>query len=455
MKRVIATAVAVAALASLSGCGVFKGSNKPKTPVLGNRIPVLVSEASVDVDPSIADVEVQLPPPMENAEWAQPGGNAAKAMGHLALAASPQRAWSVKIDAGSNRARLASAPVISGGRVYIVDTRARLRAFDSRTGNLAWQADVGAAQDVEGGPSFWSGEMKGTSGVVFGGGVSVDGEHLYATNGLGDVVAFNAADGKVLWKKRPGSPLRGAPTIALGNVYVMSQDNQLYALRASDGNLEWTTSGTIETAGIFGVAAPAVAQGTVVAGFSSGELNAYRYENGRPVWQDALSKTSISTQVGIINDVDADPVIDQGRVFAIGQGGRMVSLELVTGQRLWEINVAGLSTPWIAGEWLYVVADDGRVLCVARATGKVRWVTQLPRWEKEKKKKGQIAWSGPVLAGGQLVLVSTRGQIAYVSATTGKVTATVKYKTPIFLPPVVAGSTLYTVDEKGRLTAWR
>ena len=39
-------------------------------------------------------------------------------------------------------------------------------------------------------------------------------------------------------------------------------------------------------------ASPAVGQGTVVAGFSSGELNAYRYENGRLVWQGHLARTS-------------------------------------------------------------------------------------------------------------------------------------------------------------------
>ena len=52
-------------------------------------------------------------------------------------------------------------------------------------------------------------------------------------------------------------------------------------------------------------------------------------------------------------DIDADPVIDQGRAYAVGQGGRMVALELATGQRLWEQNFAGISTPWIAGEWLF------------------------------------------------------------------------------------------------------
>ena len=37
--------------------------------------------------------------------------------------------------------------------------------------------------------------------------------------------------------------------------------------------------------------------------------------------------------VSSLSDIDADPVIDNGQVFAIGQGGRMVALEIITGQR--------------------------------------------------------------------------------------------------------------------------
>jgi hypothetical protein len=83
-----------------------------------------------------------------------------------------------------------------------------------------------------------------------------------------------------------------------------------------------------------------------------------------------LSRTSISTTVSTISDIDANPVIDAGRVFAVGQGGRMVALELNTGQRAWEINVAGISTPWVAGEWVFVVTDQAQLLAIARATGK-------------------------------------------------------------------------------------
>src|SRR3546814_252376 len=182
-------------------------------------------------------------------------------------------------------------------------------------------------------------------------------------------------------------------------------------LNAENGDLGWTESGTLEVTGVFGVAAPAAGQGTVIVGYSSGELTAYRYENGRTLWGDALSRTSISTAVATLTDIDADPVIDRGRVFAIGQGGRMASYELVSGQRLWEINIAGISTPSVVGEWVFAVTSDAKLLCVARATGKIRWISQLRRWEKEKKKDKAIRWTGPVLAGGRLVLVSTPGDL--------------------------------------------
>ena len=432
--------LALAALTVLGGCGVFKGG-KPKTALLGDRIAILTSETGVEVEPSLADVTVTLPVAAPNDSWTQPGGNPSKSMGHPALGATLGTAWTAKIVGATKEARLAASPVIADGKLYVMGTTAEITAFDAASGARLWSVQFG-----DGGKNKAS---------RVGGGVSVEGAFLYATNGLGDVGALNVANGSVVWKKRPGGPLRGAPTVANGNVFAMSQDNQLFALKAADGNVEWSEAAAVQLAGVFGVAAPAVAQGTVVAGFSSGDLNAYRYENGRTVWQDALSRTSINTSVGTLSDIDADPVIDQGRVFAVGQGGRMVSLELVTGQRLWEMNVAGISTPWVSGEWLFVVTDEAKLLCIARATGKVRWSTPLQRYRKEKSKNGPVSWSGPVLAGDRLILASSEGQMVSVGATDGKVQSTTKIGAPVFLSPVVANSTLYILDNSGKLTAFR
>ncbi|KQM51055.1 pyrrolo-quinoline quinone [Sphingomonas sp. Leaf208] len=440
MMKTYRVTVAVAALVALSGCGIFKGGVK-KTPTLGDRVSILVSENEVETDKTIADVQVLLPAPAVNDAWAQPGGNPAKSMGQLALADQPKRLWQAGIDGGSNRERLGAAPVVADGKLFVTDVTATIHAFTADTGAALWSAGIT--------------EGKLNKAARFGGGVSYDDGKLYATDGVGDVVAMNAADGKILWRAKPGAPLRGSPTVANGAVYVLTQDNQVFSLNQTDGKVQWVQSGTLETQGVFGVAAPAVSQGTVVAGFSSGELSAYRYENGRILWQDALSRTSITTSVSSLSDIDAAPVIDGGRVYAVGQGGRMVALELSTGQRLWEQNFAGISTPWIAGEWLFVVTDDARLVCLSRSNGKARWIAQLKRFQNEKKRSNAVTWFGPILAGNRLVLTNSRGEINFVSPTDGTVSSTIETKTPFSLPPIVANSTLYTLDQKGKVTAYR
>ena len=441
MVKINRGTAALAVLLALGGCGIFKGS-KRHTAVIGERIPILTSENDAALEPSLADVQVVLPAATINDTWGQPGGNAAKSMGHLALGPSPSRVWQTRIAGVTKAARLGAAPVVAGGTLYVIDTDATVHAFDSATGAKRWSVRFGDAGRKD-------------SAILFGGGVSVDGGFVYVTNGLGDVGALKASDGSLVWKKRPGGPLRGSPTVANGSIYAMSQDNQLYALKADDGTLQWTEAAAVQTAGVFGVGAPASDRSTVVAGFSSGDLAAYRYENGRTLWGDALSRTSINTSVSTLSDIDASPVIDQGRVFAIGEGGRMVSLELVTGQRIWELNVAGIATPWVAGEWVFVVTDDARLLCIARATGKVRWAAQLQRYRKGKAKNGPISWTGPVLAGDRLIVANSEGAMVYVAPADGKTIGETNIGAPVFLPPVVANSTLYVLDNDGRISAFR
>ncbi|WP_310467842.1 PQQ-binding-like beta-propeller repeat protein [Sphingomonas sp.] len=434
-------ALLLAAAVAAGGCSLIKKS-APKTPVLGERVAVLTVEGGVEIDPATAALAIALPPQEVNTEWAQSGGNAAKSMGHPALGASIGQAFEVSIGRGNSlSARLASSPVVAAGRVYTIDTTATVRAFDATTGAPVWATQFGTE--------------KGNDASLYGGGVAFDNGRIYATNGLGFVAALDAGNGGLVWQVRPGGPLRGAPTVAGDALYVMSQDNQIFSLKTADGKTDWTAAAALEIAGVFGSAAPAFAQGTVVAGFSSGELNAYRYENGRLVWQDQLARTSITTSVSSLSDIDADPVIDGGQVIAVGQGGRMVALELTRGQRLWEINIAGISTPWVVGEWAFVVTDDAKLIAVSRVNGKVSWINQLPRYSNEKKKAGPISYVGPILAGDRLIVAGSNGVIINVNPLNGSFQSQTKVDQRVSLSPVVANSTLYILDDGGKLHAFR
>ncbi|MXO89755.1 outer membrane protein assembly factor BamB family protein [Pontixanthobacter aquaemixtae] len=439
--RIAAGAVLLGSIAACSG-GLFGGGDSKTTPTLGERKPVLSQiERGATVDTSLSGVSVVLPPPVANTEWAQAGGNAAKSNGHVALAENPTQVWTAQIAGSTNRRRLAASPVVGGGMLIAVDTDGVVHAFDSQSGARRWRHQMQVDGDLQ--------------GSAFGGGASYAAGTVYATNGIGEVAALDAQTGAEKWKVQPAGPLRGAPTIAFNSAYVMTQDNQIFALSITDGSILWQESGSSTQAGVFGVAAPSAGQGSIIAGYSSGELAAYRYENGRTLWADALARTSISTKVGALTDIDADPIIDNGRVYALGQGGRMAAYELVTGQRIWEIRVAGISTPAIAGEWIFALTDDARLLAIARATGKIRWISQLARFEDEEDKEGPIFWTGPVLAGNSLWAASTDGQIYRMSTGEGSAALYRDLKTPVSLAPIVANSTLYVLDDSGRIHAYR
>lgn len=438
-----ARALAPLAALVLGACSGFGGGDdEPVTPTRGVRIPILSRVATeIVADPLLANVAVVVPPPSVNASWSQAGGNASKVPGHVTLAANPTQVWRAQIAGNSNTRRLAASPVIADGMLFVVDSNAVIYAFDATTGARRWQHTIEVSGDL--------------ADATFGGGAAYDNGRLFATSGAGDVVALDAATGNPIWRARPAGPLRGSPTIAFNQVFVMTQDNQIHALSTSDGERVWQSAAAASQSGLFGVAAPAAGQGTVVAGYSSGELVAYRYENGRELWSDALSRTSMSTQVSALTDVDADPIVDGGRVYALGQGGRMAAYELTSGNRLWELTLAGISTPSIAGEWVFTLTDGAQLLAIQRTSGRIRWVSQLDRWEDPADREGPIFWTGPVLASNRLWVASSQGAVRSIDVLTGEAQDFTDLEQSVSLAPIVANNTLYILDDSGRITAWR
>jgi outer membrane protein assembly factor BamB len=429
------------ALVGLSGCGVFQPRGK-KPATVGERISVLDFERQVEAEADLAGVDVVLPPAQVNAEWTQPAGNAAGNLGHVAVGETLARVWSASVGRGSDATRrLNASPVVAENRLFAIDTEGQVSAFDATTGRLLWRKTI--AVEAEG------------SRPAFGGGVSAMGGRVFATTGFGILVAFDAATGAEAWRASLPTPLRAAPAVDAGRVFVTSQDGQLTALNADTGEQLWQATATVEPAAILGPGAPSVALDTVVAGFPSGELFALRVENGRTAWQDQLSRTGRTTALGALSGIAASPVIDRGRVFAIGHGGRMVALELATGTRVWEREFAGVNAPWPAGDWVFAVTVEAELVALTRTDGKIRWVADLGRWKDEEDKKGAIEWFGPVLAGNRLILVSSRGRMAFVSPQTGEIQATRNLSAAAYLPPVVANGMLFILTDDGTITAYR
>ena len=426
-------------LLALAACGSWFGeSDNPPLP--GERLPVLTYQDRLEPDSRIADLAVRLPRPMVNTDWPQAGGVPNHAMHHLAAGGELGQLWDADIGEGSSdEAVLLAQPVVDGGRIFAMDVEASIGAYDAETGETIWQTRL-ESEDDDG---------------TLGGGIAFDGGRLYATTGFAEVAALDAASGKIIWRRRLSNPMRSAPTVHDGRVFVVTIANELFALNTADGKTLWSHSGLSEVAGLVGGASPAVDAGIVIAPFTSGEVVALRVENGRVVWSDTLTALRRTDPVTSLAHVRGRPVIDRGWVFVVGNSGRMVAIDLRTGNRLWEKTIGGVHEPWVAGEFVFVVSNNSELICLSRRDGRVRWIRPLQRFEDEEDREDPIRWAGPVLAGDRLLVAGTNGQVWAVSPYTGKLLGWIEVPGPVLIAPTVANQTVYLLTDDAELIALR
>ncbi len=424
----------------LAGCDTFFGESEGP-PLPGERISVLSLSRSLAADPALADLRVRLPEPYANAEWPQPGGYSTHAMYHLAAPGQLSRVWSVDIgEAASDERYLLGEPVIAGGRIYTIDAGATVTAFDAGGGQQAWRVDLTPDDEDDN---------------LFGGGLSYDDGRLFVTTPYALVFALDATSGAELWRSPAGGPMRTPPAASGGRVFAVTIDNQTVALAADDGRRLWTHNGIAQDAGLLGGAAPAVAGDTVVVAYSSGELYALRAETGRPAWTDTLAAVSRGDAIATLADIRGLPVIDRDLTIAVSNSGQMAAIDTGRGGRTWTNSVGGTNTPWVAGDFIYVLSNDAELLCITRQDGRVRWIAALPRFENEEDRENPIYWSGPVLVSDRLIVTGSSGEAFSISPYTGELLGHIELPARAHLPPIVANNTVYILTDDAVLTALR
>jgi len=417
----------------------FKGAKAPPLP--GKRISVLLHERVLAPDPNLANAEILLPPPSVNQEWPQPGGYANHAMHHILVNDVLSQAWGVGVGKAANSGNLfIGSPIVSAGRVFAMDVNTMVTSVDAKTGAKYWQVKLTPDEEDDG---------------HIGGGIAYEGGRIFVTAGFAQVIALHAGNGSLLWKKNLSSPLRSAPTVRGGRVFVLTVDNKLHVLAAHTGDTVWSHEGVAESASMLGGGSPAVDGGVVVAPYSSGELVALMVENGRLLWSESLAMARRTEEISTMSHIRGRPVIDRGRVFAMSHGGVLVSIDLRSGRRIWTKEIGGLESPWVAGDYIFVLTNDSEIAALSREDGRIHWVQGLPRFEDEKDKKKPVVWSGPVLVSDRLLIAGSHGVVMAVSPYTGSIMGKVEIPDGVSVSPVVAGGSVYFLSNDAELVAYR
>ncbi len=456
---------ALACILLLSACGSdWLGGEDSKKPLEGKRLSVLegsMMEGRADFknNNATAQLPVTLPAPEVNGSWplqqvspvshpALPGG----AKGSLATTHAAHGA--------GDGTRLSSAPVVVAGKVYTLGADGDISAHSAdNIQKELWHTAITSGEGTQDMMGLGILEHKGEEDFL-GGNIAFGGDALIATTWRGQVVSFDAATGKTRWQRSVKLPIKSAPVIKEGRIFFVTTDNRLYALDAQDGHTLWMHAGIAQTTSIFSAAAPAATETQVVVLYSSGEIYALDARNGSVKWSDAIESRNHSRLSGTSLSGTATPVIYKGRVYASTFDGSLSAFDLATGHRVWVLDIASLHAPMVAGEFLFTLSSEQELVCIHTPEGKIKWTVALPAhtdgssfWGDSKGER--IFWSGPVLAGGKLFVTGSRGSMTILSPESGKAEGNVAIPNETFLPPVVAGGTMYLLNNGGELGAVR
>ncbi len=441
-SRLPRRAALLGAAGLLAGCETIDGwLGTRKTPLPGERRSIMRMDPAVTADSGAEARAVSLPPAEAIAEWPQNGGPANHAPPHAEIGGALRVAWRSSIGYGSGyRQRLTAGPVIAGGTVYAVDAYGVASAHSLDGGGRRWRFDTTPEEDSDG---------------AVGGGVAVVDGVVYVATGLAEVLALSAETGGVRWRVRVPAATRGAPTVANGRIFVPTVENHLIALSTEDGRRLWTHRAGAQATLPFGLPAPAVDGDTVVAGFGTGEMAALRATDGRLLWQEGLGNTGANSIADIVG-ITGLPVIDRGRVFASSLGNTTIAVDLRSGRRLWERAFGGENGVASSGDWVFAVTRAGDAVAVGRNDGRIRWVAELdPSPEGGRRRSSALRFGPPMVAGGMVLVPSSRGELLQLDPATGNVAGRISLSGGVTLPGAIAQGTVVLLSDDGNLIALR
>lgn len=319
-------------------------------------------------------------------------------------------------------------PIINDDKIYVLDPKGILSAYDLKLEKTIFSKKLFTKKLFE--------QFKNPRIGYFN-------EQIFAVLGNNEIVAASAVDGKIIWKKTILSLAISAPVSDGKLVYVTTNDNKTYALDINDGNLVWMSLGVNKPTAILGASSPVLYRNILIVGYSSGEIYALNKENGEPIWTQDLNLSKATNSDFYLNDIDATPTVKDDVVYSIGNGGLMMAIDVKTGKYLWKKEIASIADFWIAGEFLYVVNNDDKLIALRRKDGAVKWVTQLANYKNKKKPATKILYKGVTMIGDKLVITDARGKLVVVDPKTGKIEQIYKVGQEINHPAVAVDGKIY------------
>lgn len=277
----------------------------------------------------------------------------------------PKVLWQQSVGKGVSHYYSRLSPAVHKGIVYAASRDGQVSAFELESGKRVWNTNLGESN------SLWSFEAAKSARLA--GGVTVAYGNVFIGTENGEMFSLDGKTGELRWKVQVKGEVIAPATYGEGLLFVNTAAGYLVALHPDTGEQRWSVEQEIAPLTLRGTSTPIYSGGGVLVGTATGKMMVVIAAQGVTAWEQPIANSKGATDLERLIDSDSKPIIIGGNIYTIAFNGNLVAMEMRSGRVVWKREYSSFSNLTHKNDTLFVTDTQGHVYAIDAQSGIERW----------------------------------------------------------------------------------
>ena len=420
--------------------GIWSGEEKEKVKIskieeeqkkIKNVINIYSSENIYSKEKSLTK-KISISNSKKNLSWVMSGLNHQNFLGNIYLSGTENLFLKKKIGKNKfSKSQIISSPLVFKNNIIFSDDRGTIFSID-QNGDVNWKKNI-----------YKKIYKKIYKNLVF----TIYENKIYIADNIGFIYSIDLNDGKLIWIKNYGIPIKSNIKIYKNKIFLTNQDNRIFCLSTINGSKIWDVRSIPSFIKLQNLLSSAISkQGDIITINSSGDLLKVNSNDGRIIWALNTLESTLAHAADFFKSSEI-VILDENIFFS--SKSTFFSYNLDTGQLNWKQEVSSVGSPIIDGNNIFIITKNGYFVIIDKKTGEIISSTNILKILKKKKQSTRI--TGFIMGSGKIYSVSSNGYLIISSPVSGKVETFKKIGDPVISAPIITDGKLYILTKNSRI----
>ena len=376
--------------------------------------------------------KISISNPRKNLSWKMSSLNQQNFLGNIYLSGIDNIFLKKKI--GKNKfpmSKIISSPLVFENNIIFSDHNGTIFNIN-QNGEINWKKNI-----------YKKIYKKVYKNLVF----SIYQNNIYVADNIGFIYSIGLNNGKLVWIKNHGIPIKSNIKIYKNKIFLINQDNRILCFNTKNGSKIWDIRSVPSFIKLQNFLSSAISkQGDVIAINSSGDLLKLNANNGKIAWSLNTLESTLAHATDFFKSSEI-VIIDDNIIFS--SKSSIFSYNLNTGYTNWKQEVSSIGAPIIDGKNIFILTDNGYFVIIDKDTGIIISSTNILKILKKKKQETKI--TGFIMGSGKIYSVTSNGYLIVSSPVSGKVEYFKKIGDPVTSAPIINNGKLYILTKNSRI----